>query len=242
MIENSRNIKSDSYQGHMHNHRVTQCLHERTAGPKEGGSSAAAGGAVTQSEQEPQKKEAFSVKGFVTNGFRSLAAKVLGFWNDAGNVEEGKKQGREAGTRQTEAALNAISSERNSSGQAAAQSAAREVLATAAVKSENRKNEESIVSEETARKVGNVEAAVSGGLEREQGGIKRFLYQFGGAITKSAGKLLKRERADENNLSANNTDFPAEDNSYLLDSYNKTGQYSTLAKDRSLEGSFKAKG
>lgn len=37
-------------------------------------------------------------------------------------------------------------------------------------------------------------------------------------------------------------DFSAEGSSYLLDSYNRSGEYSTLAKDRSLEGSFRVSG
>lgn len=240
MIENSRNINSGSFQTHAHEHKVTQCLHEETAGAKAGGGAAAAG-MVTQIEQELQKKETFSLTNFVANGFRSFASKAIGFWNDAGK-EEGKNPAKEAGTQQAETVLNAVSSEQDGSRQAVEPAAARDVLATAVVKSDNRKTEEITADEEETRKVETIEAAVSGGLEREQGGIKRFLHKFGEVIAKGAGKLLKRESADEKKLAANNTDFSVESNSYLLDSYSKTGQYSTLAKDHSLEGNFKAKG
>ena len=47
---------------------------------------------------------------------------------------------------------------------------------------------------------------------------------------------------EEAELLENNTDLNQGDSSFLLDSYNRMGEYSTLAKDRSREGNFRAKG
>lgn len=219
MIENSKNVDSNVYRAQIHDHKVTQCIHERAVAGEEGAQGAQ--GAQEQLQQKVQKKEPFSLKGLMMNGVKSLASRAMDFWNDAGNTAVGKEQPGRKVTQQGTAA---------------------DTLATAVIKSENGKNAEITVDEEKNRKVGNVEGAVSGGLDREQGGIKKFLQKFGETIAKGRGRIFKQKSVDEKELSANNTDFSVEDNSYLLDSYSKTGQYSTLAKDRSLEGNFKAKG
>lgn len=78
-------------------------------------------------------------------------------------------------------------------------------------------------------------------MKKEQGGIRKFLRKFEETAAK-AGQFLKRKKKMESGLAESEADFNIGDNSFLLDSYNREGEYSTLAKDRSLEGSFRAKG
>ncbi len=112
------------------------------------------------------------------------------------------------------------------------------VMSTAMIRTETEKKE---TEEETERRVENIEGAVGGGLKKEQGGIRKFLRKFEETAAK-AGQFLKRKKKMESGLAESEADFNIGDNSFLLDSYNREGEYSTLAKDRSLEGSFRAKG
>ena len=112
------------------------------------------------------------------------------------------------------------------------------VLSTAMIKPEA-KREESL--DAARRRVNQVDGPISGGMEKGQGGIRKFLHKFGETADR-AKRFLGRKKREEEELLENNTDLSQGDSSFLLDSYNRMGEYSTLAKDRSLEGRFRAKG
>ncbi len=118
-----------------------------------------------------------------------------------------------------------------------------ETLSTLMVKDESKRKDQ-VEEDEVERKVANVEGAVSGGLRKEQGNIKKFFQNIAETVSKTKilwEKPIEQERQGDS-LPINIKEDTAEDNSYLLDSYSKRGEYSTLAKDRSLDSNFKAKG
>lgn len=113
------------------------------------------------------------------------------------------------------------------------------ILATSILKDDSQRNEEADFAEEDARKVNDIEGAVSGGLKKEQGGLRKFLQKFEETVLNATG-LWKKSKRIKNapQLSVSPKD---ENHSYLLNSYNKSGEYSTLASDKSSEGSFKVR-
>ena len=189
------------------------------------------------SSQMRQERKTFSLQEWLTDGMRDLLSRVSGFWRKMGEegtgdrnelaAEDKRGSGSAAGV--TEEAKNILSP---ASGVSAA------VMSTAMIRTETEKKE---TEEETERRVENIEGAVGGGLKKEQGGIRKFLRKFEETAAK-AGQFLKRKKKMESGLAESEADFNIGDNSFLLDSYNREGEYSTLAKDRSLEGSFRAKG
>lgn len=228
--------------GHYHKHEVTKCLHESGEAKLDVGEKMGAG-AKTSYYQLKQEREAFSLQEWLTGGLRGLLSRASDFWRRLG--EEGTpgqdgsagKAGKGMGTAIAGKAgeiTNAISP----TDRTAADDMALAAVATAMMKPETEKKEE---EQESERKVKNVEGAVDGGLKREQGGIRKFLQKFGEAAAK-AGQFLKKRKKPDAALIESDVDFRMGDNSFLLDSYNREGEYSTLAKDRSLEGSFRAKG
>lgn len=232
MIGSSGNINPNSY--HTHKHEITKCLHETKSAKPEGGSGLSAGikASATQLKQE---RESFSLRELLTDGLRSLFTKATGFWGRLG-AEDG--QGK-AVVEDKDKEIRAIANDGSVHGAAsAAKDTAANVLATAMMKPETEREE---AIEEAERKVGSVESAVNGGIKKGQGGIQKFLQKFGEAAAK-AGQFLKRKKKTEVFLSENDADFEVGNNSFLLDSYNRMGEYSTLAQDRSLEGKFRAKG
>lgn len=74
--------------------------------------------------------------------------------------------------------------------------------------------------------------------------VKKFLREFGKPVTgRTFGAKEESEREEEDILPEGGiTSLGMGQSSYLLDSYNRSGEYSTLAKDHSLEGSFRALG
>lgn len=232
MIESSGNVNSGSY----HKHEVTKCLHESRAAKAEAGGRMAAGIKASSSQLRQEQKD-FSLHELFMDGLRNLFTRASGFWKGLGEedraVQEGneRKEGNRIGAAAAEKAV-----EQRDIVSPAEDAAA--VLATVVIKPEEEKRE---TVTETERRVNNVEGAVNGGLKKEQGGIRGFFQKFKEAAAK-AGQFLKRKKKAELRLVENNADFHIGDNSFLLDSYNREGKYSTLAKDRSLEGSFRAKG
>ena len=74
--------------------------------------------------------------------------------------------------------------------------------------------------------------------------VKQLFRGFGKSVT---GRIFRgkeeSEKGEEDILPEGGvTGLGTGESSYLLDSYNRSGEYSTLAKDRSLEGSFRAAG
>lgn len=234
----------NSYGAHNHEHMVTKCLHESHAvKPEGGGPMNGAGRPVVM--QEMQKQETFSIKDILLNGWKSLYNRTFGLvgriWDSEGKEDGAGRSGDRAVWTEADHAVGQQGAVTGVIQQQPSENAAAGILSTAVVRTvEEREN---TVHEETERKVGSVESAVSGGLKKEQGGVKKFLQKFGGTVART-GRLWRRERETETeaSLAENNTDFGVGDGSYLLDSYNKSGEYSTLASGRSLEGNFKARG
>lgn len=183
-----------------------------------------------------QQKKSFSLKELLANGLQELLTKATAFWGKLG--EEGQE---ESGEGRGDKGLPApIKREDGIQGTVSplAEAGAAGVVSTVMVKPESRMEE---IPEEKGRRVGNIEGAVSGGLKRGQGGIRKFLEKFGETAAK-AGQYFKRKKQIKTSIPEEKADFTVDNNSFLLDSYNKMGEYSTLAQDRSLEGNFRAKG
>lgn len=251
MIGSSGNVNSGGY----HKHEVTKCLHESRIGQFEAGGKMAAG-INASSSQLRQEQKAFSLQEWLTGGLQTLFARASGFWNRLGEegrnvqeenaLEEGKRTGSAAaegiaavqGPGMHSSLHSNLHSDLHSGTVSPAEDAAVAVLASGVIKPEQEKRE---AAEETERRVKNVEGAVNGGLKKQQGGIRGFFQKFGETAAK-AGHFFKKKKKEELAPFESNGDFVAGDNSFLLDSYNREGEYSTLAKDRSLEGSFRAKG
>lgn len=235
MIGNSGNINLNNY--NTHKHEVTKCLHETRRAKPEGGGAPAAGAGSSVSQVRQEKIE-FSLKELLADGLRGLLAKASGFWAKQGAQEGRENPETEGKSKAVQASITGNEGE-GGSRISPAEDAAAGILATAVVKPDMKKEKE---PEETAeRKVNHIEGAVSGGLKKGQGGIQKFLQKFGETAAK-AGRLFKREKRSRRTLSENNTDLEIGNNSFLLDSYNRMGEYSSLAKDKSLEGNFKAEG
>lgn len=189
-----------------------------------------------------QRRKVFSLRDFFADGFRSFASRVSGFWRRLG-----EEDGRDTDSSDSTSSLGGAkgvstvtqgSKTENGSIVETEGKTSIAILGTAVVKPEIKKEE----SPETARRrVNQVEGSLSGGLKKGQGGIKKFLQKFGETAAR-AGRFLGRKKREEAELLENNTDLNQGDSSFLLDSYNRMGEYSTLAKDRSREGNFRAKG
>lgn len=233
MIGSSGKVGSGNY----HKHEVTKCLHESGAAKGEAGGKTGAG-ARTSFSRIQQEQRTFSLQEWLADGLRGLFSRASGFWRrlgeegSAGRDELARGDKKESGTAAAGMTGEATNTE------SLANDAAAAVMVTAMVKPEMERKEE---EQEIERKVKNVEGAVDGGLKKEQGGIQKFLQKFGEAAAR-AGQFLKKKKKMEPALLESDADFHMGDNSFLLDSYNREGEYSTLAKDRSLEGSFRAKG
>lgn len=229
----SSSVSPGSY--HAHEHEITKCLHERKAAALKSGGAMAAGekSAVPFLAEE---RKGFSVRGMLADGLRSVLARAAGFWGKAEPGEDGKDvvQENHNHTVQTLAARK----ERNHEMTALSVERAAGVMATALVKPETRVEK---LPEEVERKVEKAQGSVSGGLKRESGGVWGFLKKFGESAAKAKQFLKKRKHTEISHIE-NNADLHIGNHSFLLDSYNRMGEYSTLAQDRSLEGNFRAKG
>lgn len=241
MMENG-NI--NSYGTHTHNHAVTKCLHKtHDAKLKSGGSMS--GAFSLETRQEAQKQESFSLKGMLWDGWKNLFFKTSGVfgkvWSNGKAESENGTSGKETTwtVRETKQRL-ATGSKTNSREPVSA-----EILAATAVRMQRKRNiTEKEVGMEAESKVSNAESAAGSGLWRGQEGARRFLEKFGKTAAKIRRPWNKAEGEKETEvaLEGNPIDLVIGDSSYLLDSYNRLGEYSTLAKDRSLEGSFRARG
>lgn len=229
MIGSGNNI--NSYSSHTHDHRVTECLHDSHQEVKKGGGGM---GQINASVENPVKEE-HKEENVLFGGLQGFLKKSKGFfiklWYSDGEGKDVRENITAASQVREEGKLekNPSISEDISAG----------ILATSVVRSDGKA--ESIDEEESERKIDNIEGAVSGGLKKEESGIRKFLKQFGGAIAKR-NPFTDRKPKEDKLLSENNSDLEIGDNSYLLDSYNKSGQYSTLVNDRREEGKFKARG
>lgn len=222
-----RNI--NSYNSLSHNHTVTDCIHKEPAQKPEG-KNKMQGANISQAEQ--QQKHRVGAEEFLFGGLKGFIGRSKGFFLKMWY----------SGSEDADGAI-AASAVRPSSEGEAVRNENCGILAASAVRPS--REEEAARDESSERKVGNIEETVSGGLKREEGGMRKFLKQFSEKITRHSRRasiktLIETEKA----LSENNTDFGNEmgDNSYLLDSYNKSGEYTTLAKNRKTEGNFKVRG
>ncbi len=218
MIERSSGL-NHSYQTQTHEHMVTDCVHEEESSLEKNGGAANVSGTETDHVQsvKPQMREAFSLRNIVTNGWKSVVSKAVRFWNDSGEEAILSNPGEKGGSSRQEEAI----------------------LATSIIKNDSPKDEEMDFEEENARKVSEIEGAVSGGLKKEQGNLRRFLQKFEETVL-NATALWKKSKNVKSTTQLN-VSPKGENHNYLMDSYNKSGEYSTLAKDRSPEGSFKAR-
>ncbi len=233
MIGSSGNISPGNY--HTHEHEITKCMHETKIAKLESGGRMAAGNKMAM-QTSTQQKKSFSLKELLANGLQGLLTKATAFWGKLG--EEGQEESGEG--RRDKGLPAPIKRENGIQGTVSslAEAGAAGVVSTVMVKPESRMEE---IPEEKGRRVGNIEGAVSGGLKRGQGGIRKFLEKFGETAAK-AGQFFKRKKQIKTSIPEEKADFTVDNNSFLLDSYNKMGEYSTLAQDRSLEGNFRAKG
>ena len=232
MIGGSGKVNSGNY----HKHEVTKCIHESGAAKIEDGGKMRAGMNASSSLIR-QERKTFSLQEWLTDGMRDLLSRVSGFWRRMGEEGTGDRNELAAEDRRGSGSAARVTGEaKNIVSPASDVSAA--VMSTAMIRTETEKKE---TEEETERRVENIEGAVGGGLKKEQGGIRKFRRKFEETAAK-AGQFLKRKKKMESGLAESEADFNIGDNSFLLDSYNREGEYSTLAKDRSLEGSFRAKG
>ena len=227
---------------HVHRHEITKCLHETTEGMPKGSMASGAGGMKAAGMQPQPRKESFSLRDFFADRFRGLISRASGFW-----ARLGEEDGRDTASAESKSSAGegkgippAIEGNKGENGVFVGtegnMSAA--VLSTAMIKPEA-KREESL--DAARRRVNQVYGPISGGLDKGQGGIRKFLHKFGETADR-AKRFLGRKKREEEELLENNTDLSQGDSSFLLDSYNRMGEYSTLAKDRSLEGRFRAKG
>lgn len=240
MIGSGNNI--NPYSSHTHDHAVTDCLHDRHQ-TKTGASGMQSANA---SSAEPvNQDEEPTVREILLGGLQGLVRKSKGFlarmWYSDSELEAAdKKDG--AAAREDIAGIDSVKGNKQPTEISVAnENVSAGILATSALRPNVEKT--GSIEEDAERKVDNIEGAVSGGLKKEESGIRRFLKQFGETITKHSRLLRRKSQGDmKKTLSENNTDFGVGDNSYLLDSYNKSGQYSTLMKDKRTEGNFKARG
>lgn len=232
MIGSSGKVGSGNY----HKHEVTKCLHESGAAKGEAGGKTGAG-ARTSFSRIQQEQRTFSWQEWLADGLRGLFSRASEFWRRLGEEGTAGRDGLAREDKKESGAAAGLAGEAKNT-ESPANDAAAAVMVTAMVKPEMERKEE---EQEIERKVKNVEGAVDGGLKKEQGGIQKFLQKFGEAAA-GAGQFLKKKKKMEPALLESDADFHMGDNSFLLDSYNREGEYSTLAKDRSLEGSFRAKG
>ncbi|NLL77729.1 MAG: hypothetical protein GX235_10880 [Clostridiales bacterium] len=221
MIERSSNI-DHSYQIHTHEHMVTECIHEE-AGPLKTEVATSTNEDKTEQVQTAETEQtmgAFSFRDMLSNGIRGVISKAVRLWNDTGE---------KIGSDTSAASAEKIESDRSEES----------ILATTVLRNGSPRKEEADFEEENARKVSDIEGAVSGGLKKEQGNLRWFLQKFEKTVFGTSG--IRKRVKGEKSTSEVSTDIKAVNHSYLLDSYNKSGEYSTLAKDRSLDGNFKAK-
>lgn len=238
MIERSSGL-NHSYQAQTHEHSVTDCIHEEEGLLKSGGG-ASINSAETEQAQRMQTQEAFSFRSLFTNGWKSVISKAVRFWNDSG--EDGKDGGKNilAATEEKNTIFLAGESMPAAPGEKGEGSRQEEaVLATSILKNDSRRNEEADFGEEDARKVNDIEGAASSGLKKEQGSLRKFLQKFEETVLNATG-LWKKSKSIKNSPQPT-VSLKGENHSYLMDSYNKSGEYSTLAGDKSAEGNFKAR-
>lgn len=212
MIGSSGNI--NPYGTHAQEHTVTECLHEsQPARTEEEGGGVKTGVQQTQEEREKILEEStgFAFLSAVKKGLFGIRTKAADFWNDAGKDNS------------------------------AVSKTAESVVATAMVKQEEPREESALSEEDSTKKISNVEGAISGGLSREEGSIKKFLQRFEETVEKAV-RLIKKPKRNESGTAVRDIEMKGGNSSYLLDSYSKNGEYSTLAKEQSQEGNFRARG
>lgn len=241
MIDNGNSI--GPYLSHSHEHTVTKCLHEKHAGGHENGGSMAGMQAV--SEKETQTRESFSLRHMVTDGWKDVYAKTTGIlgkiWNDAGGEEQTNRMAEDGRSIENSRIQQETLPLSNAAQEQISVKTAAEATTTVAEKTKERIEETRNTKTKTLQKAGAPESEISGGLKKEQEGVRKFLQNVGKNLEK-VGEWWKEEPQEEVSGPAKETDWSIGDNSYLLDSYDRAGQYSTLAKDRSRDGNFKARG
>lgn len=242
-----------SYGTHTHEHTVTRCLHEtHDRKPQSGGSGPGAAAAKSAEGQ----RENVSLQELLSGGWEGFVSKSFGLlgkiWKD-GETAVRKSDGREnAAGAAVGYGTEGIAAEKTV--QLSEISAAAEVLAAASVRKQV--EGQGSVAGAGKRTVPNIED-ISGGMAdgtkdaadgrtwKEQAEIRKLFQQFGKTAARIRRTWKGREEAekeDEGSAERNSVDVVLGDSSYLLDSYNRSGEYSTLAENRSLEGKFRAMG
>lgn len=169
-----------------------------------------------ETTKEEVTKEQVSFKNIFTSGLRGVIAKAVGFWNDDDSNNKDNLYEKENASEEST------------------------VIATALLEPEEASAKENLPEKEHIERVSDIEGIVSGEMEKEPGSGKR-LFQRLGEIIYSVTNNWRRPEKPGGSSPMNTKDAERGNRNYLLDSYNKSGQYSTLAKDSSAEGKFKAK-
>lgn len=243
-----------SYGTHTHEHTVTKCLHETYDMKSKSGAAMSGGAGMAAEKTAGWRQENFSFADFWSGGWKGFVSKsfeLLGkVWN--GGQDAGKGAGRSAVWQAAVYGTENVSAEK--SGQTAGVFVPAEALAAAAVREQP---EARRGTAGTGRGAVPQAESISGGMAdhskdaaggrtwKKQAQVRKFFQQFGknaaetGRIGDAQGET---EKEDGGSAERNAMDFAVGDSSYLLDSYNRSGEYSTLAKDRSLEGKFRAMG
>ena len=234
---------------HSHSHTVTKCLRDVRMSRKEAaGGLGSSAGAVSSGAQ---KQEARSVVEMLTEVFQRLSHRTSGIfgkgWNGTSG-ETGSPKG-ETGSWQTGKDVPGLHSHGAGVQAAPAEKGASEVLAAWSLQSREGHSPANAERLAGKRRVGPAEGGAGGGLRRGQEGRKHFLQQSKCKckcicirIAAAARRLRKSKMKEASLLPEKNTGLQAGKNSWLLDSYNSAGEYSTLAGERSQEGSFQARG
>lgn len=248
-----------SYGTHTHEHTVTKCLHE-TYDMKSGRGGGMPGGAgMAAGKTAEWRQENFSFTNFLSGGWKGFVSKsfeLLGkIWNDGGqdaDHEAGRSAVWQAAVFGTEGAA------AEKTGQTAGVPVPAETGTAAAVREQPQEQlqkrgkmtgtgREAVPKAEniSGNMADNAEDAADGRRWKEQAKVRKYVRQFGktaAGIRRFWDAREETEKEEEEAAEGNAMDYALGDSSYLLDSYNRSGEYSTLAKDRSLEGQFRAMG
>lgn len=169
----------------------------------------------TTREDVTKEQVSFSLKNIFTSGVKGVIAKAVGFWNDDGSNDKNNLYEKEKASEVSVA------------------------VETALLETEETSIEENL-PEDHAKRVSDIEGTASGELKKEPGNGKRLLQRLGELIYSVTSNWREPEKP-RTSSPANVKGTERGTRNYLLDSYNKSGQYSTLAKDSNTEGKFKAK-
>lgn len=243
-----------SYGTHAHEHTVTRCIHESHGSRPQ--SSGGGPGSVAAKAAEG-RRASFSLQELLSGGWEGFVSKSFSLlekgWGNGGLAAEKDGGERTAGI---VAAYGTESMTGERTGQAAGTSVSAEILASASVREQVREQDFEKAAGSGGKSVPKAENQ-SGGMAdgtedtaesrtwKKQTGVRKFFRQFektAAEVRQSWKKQEESEEEDGGSEERNSMDVALGDSSYLLDSYNRSGEYSTLAENRSQEGKFRAMG